>query len=90
MEHIGLDVHKKESQICILAEGGEVNERRIRTDRERFAVVLNERLRSRVLIEVRPKVSEAASRVHCARPSIWLLVGAVTPAAMLTPLTTSA
>jgi len=24
MEHIGIDVHKKESQICILAEGGEL------------------------------------------------------------------
>ena len=22
MDHIGMDVHKKESQICILAEGG--------------------------------------------------------------------
>ncbi len=24
MEHIGIDVHKKESQICILADGGEL------------------------------------------------------------------
>jgi hypothetical protein len=23
MDHIGIDVHKRESQICILAEGGE-------------------------------------------------------------------
>ena len=26
MDHIGIDVHKKESQICILAAGGELIE----------------------------------------------------------------
>jgi len=31
MDHIGIDVHKSESQICLLAEGGELIERRIRT-----------------------------------------------------------
>ena len=31
MDHIGIDVHKRESQIYILAEGGEVIEQRIRT-----------------------------------------------------------
>jgi hypothetical protein len=36
MDHIGIDVHKRESQIYILAEGGEVIERRIRTEPERF------------------------------------------------------
>ena len=29
MDHLGIDVHKKESQICILAEGGELIEQRI-------------------------------------------------------------
>ena len=51
MEHLGIDVHKVESQICILTESGEVVERRIRTQRERFAAVLGERPRARVLIE---------------------------------------
>jgi hypothetical protein len=51
MEHIGIDVHKKESQICILMEGGEAIERRIRSERERFAAVLKDRPRARVLIE---------------------------------------
>jgi len=37
MDHIGIDVHKRESQIYILAEGGEVIEQRIRTEPERFA-----------------------------------------------------
>jgi len=32
MDHIGIDVHKRESQIYILAEGGEVVEQRIRTE----------------------------------------------------------
>jgi hypothetical protein len=51
MEHIGIDVHKVESQICILTESGEVVERRIRTQRERFAAVLGERPQAKVLIE---------------------------------------
>ena len=51
MDHIGIDVHKKESQICILKEEGEVIERRIRTDRERLAVMLKDRPPARVLIE---------------------------------------
>jgi hypothetical protein len=35
MEHIGIDVHKRESQICIVAEGGELLGQRIRTEPER-------------------------------------------------------
>ena len=30
MEHIGIDVHKMHSQICILTEDGELIERQIR------------------------------------------------------------
>ena len=52
MEHIGIDVHKNESQICILTENGElVLERRIHTTRERLATVLGERPPAKVLIE---------------------------------------
>jgi transposase len=51
MDHIGIDVHKRESQIYILAEGGEIIERRIRTEGERFAAVLGTRPRARILIE---------------------------------------
>jgi transposase len=51
MEHIGIDVHKVESQLCILTESGEIFERRIRTQRERFAAVLGERAPGRILIE---------------------------------------
>jgi len=51
VEHIGIDVHKKESQLCILTDAGEVIERRIRTERERFAAVLGTRPGGRVLLE---------------------------------------
>jgi transposase len=51
MDHIGIDVHKRESQICILAEGGELIERRIRTEAERFAAVFGDRSRARIVIE---------------------------------------
>ena len=51
MDHIGIDVHKRDSQIYILAEGGEVIEQRIRTEGERFAAVLGARPRARMLIE---------------------------------------
>src|SRR5499427_240063 len=52
MEHIGIDLHKKESQICILGEDGQVVvERRVRTEGDRFAAVLGGRAKSGVLIE---------------------------------------
>jgi len=51
MDHIGIDVHKRESQVCILTPDGEVLEVRIATTRERFREVLGNRPRARVLIE---------------------------------------
>ena len=51
MDHIGIDVHKRESQIYILAEGGEVIEQRIRTEPARFDAVLGSRPRARIVIE---------------------------------------
>jgi hypothetical protein len=51
MDHIGIDVHKRESRIYILAESGEIIEQRIRTEGERFAAVLGPRPRARILIE---------------------------------------
>ena len=41
MEHIGIDVHKRESQICILTPEGEILEQRIPSTRERFATFHN-------------------------------------------------
>jgi transposase len=51
MDHIGIDVHKTESQICILGAGGDLIERRVRTTPERFADVLGARPRARILLE---------------------------------------
>lgn len=51
MDHVGIDVHKRESQICIETEVGEVIEQRIRTDRGRLAAVFGSRPRCRILIE---------------------------------------
>jgi transposase len=51
MDHIGIDVHKKESQICVVTADGEIVETRIRTERERFASVLGGRAPSKIVIE---------------------------------------
>jgi len=51
VEHIGIDVHKNESQICWLTEEGEIQEPRILTRRDRFAAALGQRPRARILIE---------------------------------------
>ncbi|MBI4500565.1 MAG: IS110 family transposase, partial [Gemmatimonadetes bacterium] len=51
MDNIGLDLHKRESQLCILTEDGEVIERRIVTSPERFTAVLGGRPRARILLE---------------------------------------
>src|SRR6185503_3916877 len=52
MEHIGIDVHKRESQVCVLGEGGEVVlERRVPTQREKLAELLGQRPKARVLVE---------------------------------------
>ena len=51
MDHVGIDLHKRESQICIETELGEVIEKRIRTERERFEAVFAGRPRARILIE---------------------------------------
>lgn len=51
MDTIGMDLHKGESQLCILSAEGEIHERRIRTSRDRLTAVLGGRSRARVLLE---------------------------------------
>ena len=51
MDHIGIDVHKKESQLCILTEDAERREPRVRTTPARFADVLGDWPRARILLE---------------------------------------
>jgi len=42
MDHIGLDVHQKGSQLCILSEAWELIERRVRPEPQRSATVQGE------------------------------------------------
>lgn len=51
MEMIGIDVHKKESQLCIITNEGEVIEQRIRMERGRFAEVVGKRGRAKVRLK---------------------------------------
>lgn len=51
MEFIGIDVHKRDTQVCIITEGGGVVESRIRTERNRLEAELGRRPRARVLLE---------------------------------------
>ena len=51
MDTIGVDLHKRESQLCIITTEGELIERRIATSRARFTAVLGVRPRARILLE---------------------------------------
>ena len=61
MDTIGLDLHKRESQLCIGHDDGTTEERRIATTRERLTAVLGDRPRARVLVEASTE-SEWAAR----------------------------
>ena len=63
MDHIGIDLHKRESQMCIVAEGGELIERRIRTEPQRFAEALGGRAPAQILLESRRRVNGS--------PGVW-------------------
>jgi transposase len=51
MNMIGLDLHKRESQLCMKSEDGGITERRIVTSRERFTAVLRNWPHAKVLLE---------------------------------------
>ena len=51
MDHIGIDVHKNQSQICILTPEGEMSEWRVGTEASCFAKVLGNQPRERIVIE---------------------------------------
>ena len=51
MEHIGIDLHKDSCQVCILAEGGELAERRIKTERASLFTMFGGRPPARILVE---------------------------------------
>jgi len=51
MTHSGIDLGRRMSQICILKQDGEVIERRVRTERDRFAAAFKAHPGARILIE---------------------------------------
>src|SRR5262245_59357475 len=51
MTTIGLDLHKRESQLCIGHDDGRIEERRVGTTRARFSEVLCGIERARILVE---------------------------------------
>ena len=51
MDTIGIDLHKRESQLCTITDDGELIEQRIVTTRERFTTVLGNRPPARILLE---------------------------------------
>jgi transposase len=74
--HIGIDLHKRESQICWLdADTGELRQQRIQTRRDRFEAVLGGQAPAQVLIEagtesewVAQCVEGLGHRVHVVDP----------------------
>ena len=55
MTMIGLNLHKRESQLCIASDDGTIQERRIATRRDRFTAVLGDLRRARILLEASTK-----------------------------------
>lgn len=51
MEYVGIDLHKRDSQICWLTEAGEIREQRIRTTRARFTDVFRGLAPAQILVE---------------------------------------
>jgi len=62
VDHIGMDLGKKESQIAIITEAGELVEKRMRTERERLTQYFKDRLPAKILIEA-ATISEWVARL---------------------------
>lgn len=69
MDTIGIDLHKRESQVCMLTDDGELFERRIATTRERLTSVVGGRPRSRVLLT---RWRSPAARMAGRQCNVWL------------------
>ena len=66
MEHIGMDLGKRESQMAILTEDGELINRRIRTERPRLVEIFGRRPQAKILLaDVESRDPDgAAARSH--------------------------
>lgn len=63
MDIIGIDLHKRESQLCVLSKTG-MKETRIATSRSRFTAVLGGRTPARVLLEASTESEWVASLIE--------------------------
>jgi hypothetical protein len=74
MEQVGMDLGRRESQIAIITEAGELVEKRVRTERERHEVV----------------VRRGSRDVRGPRPALRVPISSLAPcAALLGSLTAS-
>ena len=64
MEYGAVDLHKKESQIRIVAETGKILDRRIATTRDRFTATFCGRSRMRVLLEASTESESVAQHLE--------------------------
>ncbi|MGZ5095722.1 MAG: hypothetical protein ACXWNH_20255 [Vulcanimicrobiaceae bacterium] len=67
MDMIGIDLHKRESQLCTLASDGGIAEQRIATSRERFTTVFGNRAPARILLEASTESEWAAQCLEALR-----------------------
>ena len=64
MDNIGLDLHRRESLLCVLTDGGEILERRIATRPGTFTALLGARARARILLEASTESEWVARRLE--------------------------
>ncbi|HEX8721786.1 MAG TPA: IS110 family transposase [Pyrinomonadaceae bacterium] len=64
MDFVGIDLHKTSSQICILSEGGEMTERRIKSTRASFDEVFAGKPPARILVESSTESEWAAQHLE--------------------------
>jgi transposase len=51
VEHVGMDIGLRESQLAILTEAGELVDKRIRTERNRLVQFFGSRAKAKILLE---------------------------------------
>lgn len=62
MDDVGMDLGKKESQIAVITEAGELIEKRMRTERDRLIRYFKDRPKARILVEA-STISEWVARL---------------------------
>src|SRR2546430_6659046 len=74
MAYGGINVHKKQSQMCLLTKAGARLDQRIPTPREPCAAVCAERSTARIVREASTESAWVARK--CTRPFHWCWTGA--------------